>query len=338
MRKNKLYHIFTVLILLVLVLSSCSNNNTFAERDNKIKVICTTFPQYDWLREIIGEEINDYEITLLTDKGTDLHSYQPSAEDIAKISNSDLFIYVGGISDEWFNSALKEAINKNIKTINLIELLGDSVKKEDFIEGMEPDEHEHEEDDEDGHDEEVRYDEHVWLSLKNAQIFVEEIKNTLIELDSENAEIYIKNSVEYSKKLTELDKEYQNVVDSARTKTVLFADRFPFRYLIDDYGLSYYAAFAGCSSETEASFETIAYLSNKTEELKLQSVLVIENTRSKLADTIISNTSNKNQKILVLDSLQSVTEIKLKDGYSYLTAMRNNLEALKEALNGGQID
>lgn len=331
--KNNKFYILTILTILMLVFSSCSNNNTFTERVKKINIICTTFPQYDWVREIVGEKANDYEITLLTNKGTDLHSYQPSAVDIAKISNCDLLIYIGGLSDKWFDSAIEESINKKIKTINLIEVLGDSVKKEEFIEGMEPDKHENEEDDEHGHDEEESYDEHVWLSLKNAQILVEEIKNTLIEIDSENSEIFEKNYNEYSIKLSELDKEYQKVVDSAKIKTVLFADRFPFRYMVDDYGLRYHAAFAGCSSETEASFETIAFLSNKVNELKLQSVIVIENSTNKLANTIISNTSIKNHKILVMDSLQSVTEDKLKDGYSYLSAMRNNLEVLKEALN-----
>lgn len=333
MKKNKLYSILTALIILLLVFSSCNDNSTFAEKDKKISVICSTYPQYDWLIEIIGEKINDYDITLLTSKGTDLHSYQPSTEDIAKISNCDLFIYVGGLSDKWVDSTLEEAINKNMKTINLINILGDSVKKEELVEGMEPHKHGHDEDDKHGHDEDEDYDEHVWLSLKNAQIFAAEIKNKLVEIDNKNAEIYSNNYNKYTKKLSELDKEYQKTVDSTKTKTVLFADRFPFRYMMDDYGLSYYAAFVGCSSETEASFETIAFLSNKVEELKLQSILVIENSNNKLANTIISNTSTKNQKILVMDSMQSITESKINDGYSYLSAMSNNLIALKKALN-----
>lgn len=335
MKKNKLFYIFTVLLIGVFLFSACSNSNNLEGRDKKINVVCTTFPQYDWVREIIGEKANDYQITLLTSKGTDLHSYQPSAEDIAKISNCDLFIYVGGESDKWVDSALKEAINKDIKAISLVDVLGDSVKEEEFIEGMEPEEHKHDEDEEDGHDEDeedVEIDEHVWLSLKNAQVIVKEIKNTLEEIDSKNSETYTKNYNDYVKKLSELDGEYQKVVDSAKIKTVLFADRFPFRYMVDDYGLNYYAAFVGCSAETEASFETIAFLSKKTEELKLLSVLIIENSNNKLADTIISNTSAKNQKILVMDSLQSVTENKIKDGYTYLSAMKNNLEVLKEAL------
>ncbi len=337
MKKNRLFYVFTVLLITVLLLSACSNNNNLAGKDKKINIVCTTFPQYDWVREIVGEKINDYQITLLTSKGTDLHSYQPNAEDIAKISNCDLFIYVGGESDKWVDSALKEAINKEIKAINLLEVLGDSVKKEEIIEGMESDEHEHDEDEDDEHGEDEHhfdgYDEHVWLSLKNAQVIVKEIKNTLEEIDSKNSEVYTKNYNEYTKKLSELDKEYQKVVDLAKIKTVLFADRFPFRYMVDDYGLSYHAAFVGCSAETEASFETIAFLSKKAEELKLLSVLIIENSNNKLADTIISNTSAKNQKILVMDSLQSVTEKKIQEGYTYLSAMKNNLEVLKEALN-----
>ncbi len=340
MKKSKLYTFIITFIILVLVLSSCSDNNNIADKDKKINIICTAFPQYDWLREIIGEKINEYNITLLTNKGTDLHSYQPTAEDIAKISKCDLFIYVGGVSDDWFDTALEETINKDIKKINLIELLGDSVKKEEFIEGMQPDDHDHDEDDnhdsdehKDEHDDVYDYDEHVWLSIKNAQIFIEEIKNTLIEIDSKNSEIFTNNYNNYSKKLSELDQEYEKAVSSAKTKTVLFADRFPFRYMIDDYGLSYYAAFIGCSSETEASFETIAFLTKKVEELKLKSILVIENSNNQLANTVISNTSDKSYKILVMDSLQSVDENKLKSGYSYLSAMRKNLEVLKEAIN-----
>ncbi len=171
------------------------------------------------------------------------------------------------------------------------------------------------------------------MSLKNAQVIINSIKNVLEEIDSKNSEIYAKNYNDYVKKLSELDMEYQAAVNSAKRKTILFADRFPFRYMVDDYGLSYHAAFAGCSAETEASFETIAFLSGKTEELKLSSVLVIENSDNKLANTIIENTASKNQEILVMDSLQSVTNKKLKDGYSYLSVMKNNLEILKKALN-----
>ncbi len=328
MKKNKLIYAISVLLLTVLLFSSCSNDIAGSD---KIKIVCTTFPQYDWVREIIGEKIDDYQITLLASKGIDLHNYQPSAEDIAKISNSDLFIYNGGISDKWVDSVIKEAINKDVKVINLIEVLGDKVKIEELVEGMEPDEHE-DEDDHDDHDED-EIDEHVWLSLRNAQIFVNEIKNKLINIDNKNSEVFTKNSNDYIKKLSELDTEYQKAVELAKTKTILFADRFPFRYMVDDYGLSYYAAFTGCSAETEASFETIAFLSRKTDELKLLSVLVIENSNDKLADTIINNTTTKNQKILVMDSLQSVTEKKINEGYNYLSAMKNNLEVLKEALN-----
>lgn len=360
MKKNRILIICIVLAMSIFVISACSNSKDSAAiaGTEKISVVCTIFPQYDWVREIIGENTDDYEITLLMDDGIDLHSYQPSAKDIATISNCDLFIYVGGESDKWVDDVLKETVNKEMKVISLLEVLGDAVKKEEIIEGMEHEHHEHDEDEdhehdededheheEDEHDEDEHHehdedeshfhedDEHVWLSLKNAQVIINSIKNALEEIDSKNSEIYAKNYNNYVEKLSELDMEYQAAVNSSKRKTILFADRFPFRYMVDDYGLSYHAAFAGCSAETEASFETIAFLSGKTEELKLSSVLVIENSDNKLANTIIENTASKNQEILVMDSLQSVTNKKLKDGYSYLSVMKNNLEILKKALN-----
>lgn len=321
----------------IFFVSACSRgeNSTYKIGEGKISIVCTTFPQYDWFREIVGKKSDEYDIKFLMSKGTDLHSYQASAEDIAIISNSDLLIYVGGESDKWVRDILEDE-SINIRAISLLEVLGNSVKKEEIVDGMEPDDHDHDnEHDHDDHDNRnfYGYDEHVWLSLKNAQLIITKIKDALVEIDNKNSEIYTKNYNNYIEKLSELDAEYQKVVDLAETKVVLFADRFPFRYLVDDYGLNYHAAFAGCSAETEASFETIAFLSKKVDDLELKSVLVIENSNQKLANTIIKNTLAKNQNILVMDSLQSVNDKKIKDGYSYLLAMKNNLETLKKALN-----
>ena len=181
--------------------------------------------------------------------------------------------------------------------------------------------------------EEKEYDEHVWLSLKNAETLVGAISNALQELDPDNKDAYAANSDAYVKKLSALDADYQAAVDGAAYKTVLFGDRFPFRYLVDDYGLSYYAAFAGCSAESEASFETISFLAKKVDELNLPCVLTIEGTQHKIAETIVQNTAEKNQKVLVMDSMQSTTSKDVKNGTTYLSVMEKNLSVLKEALD-----
>ena len=190
--------------------------------------------------------------------------------------------------------------------------------------------HEHEEGEE--HDHEHESDEHVWLSLRNTQVLVSAIADSLGVVDSANADTYQTNAAAYNEKLSALDAEYAAAVDAASVKTVLFGDRFPFRYLVDDYGLNYYAAFAGCSAETEASFETILFLAEKVNELDLSSVLTIESSDGKIADTIIQSTNDKDQQVLVLDSMQSTTSEDVRDGAAYLSIMENNLEVLKEAL------
>ena len=253
-----------------------------------------------------------------------MHSYQPSVADIAKISTCDLFIYVGGESDTWVADALNNATNKNMQVINLLDVLGDKKKEEEQKEGMQGEEETGNE-----QEEEVEYDEHVWLSLKNAQIFVTEIANKLSIIDSANKDNYSANATAYNAKLNTLDTEYQAVVDAGTTKTLLFGDRFPFRYLVDDYKLDYFAAFVGCSAETEASFETITFLAGKVDELNLKVILQIETSDGKIANTIKENTKSKDQKILTLDSIQNTTT---KSGKTYLSIMQSNLEVLKEAV------
>lgn len=512
---KKYSSIFLITVLIVFCLCACSNkdNNNFISNflssksdedstDKKLHIVTTIFPEYDWVKEIIGEQIENAEITMLLDNGVDLHSYQPTAEDLLKISNCDLFIYVGGESDKWVEDALRQSTNPNRKVINLLDVLGDTIKEEEVVEGMEEEqEHSHgtsqfkDNDVKDrslsdwagewqsvypyllsgdldevmeqkakenvnmtateyynyyktgyktdveriiidgktiefikdgvstkanykykgykiytyesgnrgvryffeavgnengapkyvqfsdheiaptdaehfhiyfgndgfealskemenwptyyptkmngkeiaeemlGHDqEEKEYDEHVWLSLKNAQILCGAIANTLAEIDPEHKDIYEKNVEEYHKKLLELDKEYESAVNHAKQKTLLFGDRFPFRYLVDDYGLSYYAAFVGCSAETEASFKTITFLANKVDALDLNTVLTIEKSDQKIAKTIIANTKRKDQKILVLNSMQSITSKDVSKGDTYLTIMEQNLGVLKDAL------
>ena len=292
----------------------------------KLRIVTTIFPEYDWVRQIAGDNMDNIELTMLLDNGVDLHSYQPTVDDIVKISSCDMFIYVGGESDEWVEDALGEAVNKNMAVINLLDVLGDAVKEEEVVEGMQADE------DEEREEEEVEYDEHVWLSLRNAAILCQEISDRLGEIDPANKDTYSANAAAYIGKLNDLDAQYAATVSAAPIKTVLFGDRFPFRYLIDDYDLSYYAAFVGCSAETEASFETVVFLANKVNELGLNTVLTIESADGKIAQTIIDNTSAKSAKILKMDSMQSTTSQDVNNGETYFGAMEGNLEVLKQAL------
>ncbi len=496
--------------------------------DGKLSIVTTIFPEYDWVKTIVGDNAENVDITMLLDNGVDLHSYQPTAEDIMKIATCDMFVYVGGESDEWVEDALAEATNENMVVVDLLDVLGESVKEEEIVEGMEAEEHDHDhsaevstfEDDEvedrtledwagewqspyqylldgeldeafeamaeekgdmtaeeykeyyktgyesdivsvkiegdnieftyengdvvnsdyeyvgyfiqdwssgtraamyrfeavdkeagapiyieindhmiaphaaehfhirmsdesfdaivdpetywptffpadmsaqdisdhlsgkDEHDEEaeeateetadadeheheegeVEYDEHVWLSLKNTEVLCTEIEAQLETIDPDNAETYKANLDSYVAELDALDAQYQETVDAASVKTLLFGDRFPFRYLVDDYGLDYYAAFVGCSAETEASFETIIFLADKVNELGLNAVMTIEGNDHTIAETVRDNTESKDQEILTLDSMQSTTSEDVANGASYLSIMTDNLEVLKSAL------
>lgn len=329
--------------------SSTASTKSEAKTDDakkKFSVVCTIFPEYDWIRQLVGDKKDNYEITYLLDKGVDLHSYQPTAEDIAKIANCDLFVYVGGESDGWVNDALKESKNDKMQVVNLLETLGKNVKPEEVVEGMqEEDEHDHDDKDHDDkdhdhedadhdhdHEEETEYDEHVWLSLRNATALVNTLAEKLQTIDPENKDYYATTAADYTAKLGDLDSRYLATIKKAKIKTVLFGDRFPFRYLVDDYGLKYYAAFVGCSAETEASFETVAFLAKKTDDLKLKSVLVIENSDQKIAKKIVETTKDKSQNIVVLNSMQSITNEDIANGATYLSIMESNLKALASAL------
>ena len=331
--------------------SSTASTKSEAKTDDankKFSVVCTIFPEYDWIRQLVGDKKDNYEITYLLDKGVDLHSYQPTAEDIAKIANCDLFVYVGGESDGWVDDALKESKNDKMQVVNLLETLGKNVKPEEVVEGMqEEDEHDHDHDDKDhddkdhdhedadhdhDHEEETEYDEHVWLSLRNATVLVNTLAEKLQIIDPENKDYYATTAADYTAKLGDLDSRYLATIKKAKVKTVLFGDRFPFRYLVDDYGLKYYAAFVGCSAETEASFETVAFLAKKTDDLKLKSVLVIENSDQKIAKKIVETTKDKSQNIVVLNSMQSITNEDIANGATYLSIMESNLKALASAL------
>lgn len=338
--------------------NTIEQNSIEKGNSNKISIVCTTFPQYDWVKNILGEEAERFNVTLLLDNGVDMHSYQPAVKDIATAGSSNLFIYVGGESDTWVEDALKEAKNKDLKAINLMETLGNSVKEEEVVEGMQEEReslgHSHEKSSKEKQeqtqkeshensqeingqkeaaDEEPEYDEHIWLSIRDAEIMVKNIEKAIEQLDSDNAKVYQTNAENYIKKLDTLDKQYANTIQNAKYKAILFGDRFPFRYMADDYDLKYYAAFAGCSAETMAGFETVTFLAKKADELRLPVILTIENSDGRIAEAVKSNTTKKNQKILAMNSLQSVTKEQIADGITYLQVMQENLSVLSEALN-----
>ena len=308
--------------------ASVSENNYDTPSAEKYSVVCTIFPEYDWVKEIVGDHSDTVEVTYLLNSGIDLHNYQPTADDILKISNCDLFIYVGGESDEWAEEALESVPQTDMKVINLMDILGDSAKVEELKEGMQGEEEEESE----AEEEEPEYDEHVWLSIKNAKVLCAEIEKNIEAVDSANASDYKANFDSYFSKLSELDNRFRTLVDSASVKTLVFGDRFPFRYFVDDYGLDYYAAFIGCSAESEASFETIKFLSDKINELDCKTVFTLENSNKDIADSIITNSGKKDVKTAELNSLQSVSKSDVSNSVSYISLMEKNYEVLAEVL------
>ncbi len=324
---KKIISILLMITLVFTLLVGCGETDNDKPDESKISVVTTIFPEYDWVKEITKGNEN-IELTMLLDDGVDLHSFQPTADDIVKLSTCDMFIYVGGESDEWVKDALSEATNSDMVVINLLEVLGDNVKEEEFVEGMESEEGGEEAEEE----EEIEYDEHVWLSLKNAKILCQFISDELGKIDEGNKALYEENVKNYIAELDVLDKDYEKTVSNAATKTILFGDRFPFRYMVEDYGLKYYAAFVGCSAESEASFETIKFLANKVDELGLKAILQIESADGKIAETIKNATKNKNQEILTLDSMQSVTANDVANGATYIGTMNSNLAVLENVI------
>ncbi|MBQ1903753.1 MAG: zinc ABC transporter substrate-binding protein [Ruminococcus sp.] len=330
---KKILTLITCLLVFAGVFTGCGASSASGSGSKKLSIVTTIFPEYDWVRNIVGDREKDVDLTMLIDNGVDLHSYQPSTDDIVKISKCDIFIYVGGESDEWVDDALKQATNKEMIVIDLLDVLGDKVKTEEHKEGMEHD-HDHDDHDESEHEheDEEEKDEHVWLSLKNASALCEHICDKICEKDSAGKETYKSNTKAYIEKLEKLDKQYKEAVDAAGNKTLVFADRFPFRYLTDDYGLDYFAAFTGCSAESEASFETVVFLAKKVDELGLKSIVQIEGSKGDIAKTVKDNTKSKDQQIITLDSLQSVTKKDVDGGLTYLGEMEKNLGVIKDAL------
>ncbi len=329
---NKRIKVTSILLgLAVLAASGCATAGAQAPAEQtgkKLSIVCTIFPEYDWVRQIMGDKATNADITYLLGNGTDMHNYQPTADDIIRISDCDLFIYAGGESDEWVEDSVEGALNKDMKVINMLETIGSAAKEEEIKEGMQGEEDDDDEKEE-GEEEGPEYDEHTWLSVRNAKTVCGKITDELSALDPTNADTYKNNLTAYTDELDKLDSDFKALVDSASVKTVVFGDRFPFRYFTDDYGLDYYAAFVGCSAETEASFGTIVFLANKMDELGCKTIYTIENSDKRIAQTVIDSTKTKDQKIAELNSIQSV---KADAGETYISLMRKNYDVLKDTL------
>lgn len=313
------------LTILTTVLSACSDNDVHNEE--RIHIVVQIFPQYDWVRQIIGEEnMYRFNLTFLLNNAIDTHSFNPSVSDMARIKTSDVFMFVGGHSDGWVNDVLGSAdMNPDVVLMNLMDVLGDQPLLEGFCDDDCDEDHEH-------HHNNFQADEHVWLSLRFAKIICAAIADILAKVDPENADVYLNNMEAYVKKLAALDEAFRAAVDAAKVMTVVVADRFPFRYLFNDYGITHYAAFQGCSAESEASFVTVISLANRLNQLGLNFVIVTETSNQFIAGTVINSTTNRNQQIVVLDSVKSVTQNDVRNGATYLSIMERNLDVLRTVL------
>ncbi len=299
---------------LTLALAGCGPK----QQDSKIEIVAAIFPEYDWVRQIVGED-DTVNVTLLIADGVDPHSFQPSVVDMVTVSESDLLIFGGGESDQWLGKLIAESKNEKQRVIQLLPLLGEDARQEEIVDGMQSES--------DGDE----LDEHVWLSLSNAARFCQAIADELCALNPGKAADYRANLDSYLTKLNALDAAYRQAVGAAGTDTIVVCDRFPFRYLVEDYGLNYYAAFPGCSAETGASFETVVFLANKVKALNLPALLVTESSDGRLAQTVAESAGRKDIPVLTLNSMQSVSgEEAARTGY--LTVMEHNLAVLKQAL------
>ena len=324
---KKIISVCLCAVLIFCAFCACSGEAETDVNDNKqekLSIVTTIFPIYDWIMEILGDKAEEADVKMLIDTGVDLHSFQPSPSDIMAVSECDVFVFVGGESDNWIGDILNSAENKDMISINLMETLGSKAKTEEIKEGMEEEDGE-----EDG---EIEYDEHIWLSLENAKELVSQIAEKICLADEENRDAYIKNANAYINKLDALDDRYESEIEKAKNDTVVFADRFPFRYLVDDYDLNYYAAFVGCSAESEASFKTVSFLAEKLNEKSLKYVMTLEGTDHRIAEAVIANTNRDDIEILSVDSLQSVTGTDVENGAKYLDIMEKNLDVFLKAL------
>lgn len=324
---KKIIFNLSILVLGVMLFSGCGSEVLPAEQD-KISVVCTTFPQYDWMKQLLGDE-EKVALSLLVKNSADIHNYQPSAQDMIAIKEADLFVYVGGESDAWVADLLAADATLNDKCVSLVGALGDKALVEELVEGMQ---HDHDHDDEVHDHGDEALDEHVWLSLGNAEILCQYLSERLTQLLPERTAVFEENTAAYLEKLHVLDAEYREMVAESAHNVLIFGDRFPFRYLTEDYELEYYAAFAGCNAEVEASFDTIITLAEKVKAYNVPCILVIDGSDQSLAKSVLEAAGERDKEILTMDSMQSVSMDDINAGANYLGIMQENLEILREAL------
>ena len=315
---NKIFKIciITIMIFSVISFTGCGKKAV----SNKLTIIATNFPGYDFARALVKDS-NEFEVEMLLKPGSEMHDYEPTPQDIKNIKNSDLFIYIGGESDKWVEDLLSNLDIEKSKSIKLMDLV--SLKEEELVEGMEEDEHH----DEHEHEE---YDEHVWTSIENTITIINKLKEEIIKIDNGNKDLYEKNASNYINELINIDNEIKEVVKNGKRRELIFGDRFPFRYFVDQYNLSYYAAFPGCSEQTEASAKTISFLINKVKKDNIPVVFHIELSSGKIAETISKETGAK---VLEFNSAHNITKDDFDSGKTYVDIMKDNVKKLKEALN-----
>jgi zinc transport system substrate-binding protein len=316
---------FVLTALLVLAAAGCGNNSAPDTGTNgKLNIVATTFAPFDFARAVTGGQAD---VAMLLSPGVESHSYEPTPQDIISIQNCDVFVYVGGDSDEWVRGILDSMDTSRMKIVTLMDCV--EVVEEELVEGMEDEEHDHETEGEEGEEEAPEYDEHVWTSPKNAKLIVQKLLETFRAADGENAARYEENTANYLSELDALDAKFQAVANAAARRTIIFGDRFPFRYFADAYGLDYYAAFPGCSTETEPSAATVAFLIDKVNSERIPVVFHIELSNEKVVETISEETGAK---VLLLHACHNVSKDDFENGENYLSLMAQNVENLKEAL------
>ena len=344
--KRKKYRLALALLLAVTLIltSGCTQSDINGQYNKNASnvILCAGFSEYDWTRNVLGDNPAGIELRLLNTSGVDMHSYQPSVSDMVQIADCDLLIYTGGISEFWIDKATASSKKDSITVLSLMKYFEENpeffpaYEQEDHAhDHSHGHEHEHEEEDANlhGHEHDEETDEHIWLSLKMAPVFCERIADAISQLDPENKDLYRKNLSSYQVQLKALDAEFEEAVSKASGDVLLFADRFPFLYLSQDYGIHCHAAFPGCSAETEASFETIIDLADVLITDKLSHIVILKNSKKNLAETIIRASKKQGIKICELDSLESVTSEDIDRGFTYLNAMKQNKEVISECLN-----
>ena len=285
-----------ILIFILLLITGCSK-----EKSNKLSIVTTNFPSYDFVRAIVKDKA---EVKMLLKPGMEIHDYEPTPKDIIDIENSDLFVYIGGESDYWVDNILKDIKKDSNEVIKLMDYV-DLVEEEDG-----------------------EFDEHVWTSPINSIKMIESLRDKIISID--NNEEYKSNSESYINDIKNIDLEIRDIVSNSKRKTLVFGDRFPIIYFVKEYGLNYYAAFSGCAHETEVSAKTLSFLISKVKKESIPVVFHIELSNTKIADTISKET---NTKVLEYHTAHNISKSDFDSGVTYVDIMKNNINVLKEALN-----